>query len=1109
MKKSNPLPWGLLMAGALHGPSEAAGRQEDPEGGGRSRIDEALRALELREIGPAVAGGRISDIAVHPTDRSTWYVAAGSGGVWKTENAGTTWTPIFDDQPSYSIGTLALDPANPDVVWVGTGENVSGRHVGWGSGIYRSADGGLSWSNMGLERSEHIGRILVHPDDGNTLLVAAEGPLWSAGGERGVYKSTDGGATWRRVLRVDTHTGVTDLEFAPDDPNTVYAATYQRRRHVWGFMGGGPGSGLHKSTDGGDTWSELALGLPTGDMGKIGLAVTPADPSLVYATIEANSGERGFYRSLDRGESWERRNSYISGGTGPHYYQEIEASPADPETVIQMDVFFQITRDGGATFAPLGTGREKHSDNHALWIDPEDPLHMLAGTDAGLYETFDGGDAWRHFPNMPISQFYKVAVSSHEPFFAILGGAQDLGTLWGPSRTRNMEGVRNSDWYFPMGADGYGVEFDPADPELFYLMTQQGNLHRVDRRLDEAIHIQPQPLAGDPAERWNWDSPLLVSGHQSQRVYFASQRVWRSDDRGDSWAAISPDLTTGTNRYELPFMGRVWELDALHDNGAMSKYATITALSESPADEALLYAGSDDGLIHVTDDGGGSWRLAAALPGVPERSFINDLEAGRDPDEVFALADAHKTGDYSPYVFRSDDRGRSWRSISGDLPPATIAWAIQQDDELPELLFLAAEWGLYFSPNGGENWHRLQGAPTIAFRDLDLQRRDDDLVGATFGRGFYVLDDYSPLREISRGALEEEGGVWPVRDAWWYVPSVPNQAPGRPTLGSTAYAAPNPEFGATFTYYLPDLPRTSREERRQRELELRTEELDVPFPGYDALALERMEGEPFVILRVSNADGEPVRLVEGSSSPGLHRASWDLRGPAPNPVALERPSFTPPWVTDPLGPLAAPGDYAVQLLVVGDAGVDEVGAPQPFSVKPTPMAPEGTDFVAVAAFQQETAELQRRVQAAAAEMDRQRERLRYMRVALRRAPRAELSLAARIGTVEDGFEVLARRLRGDPVRGSLNEPSTPSIVARVGRVASGHWNTRQRPTETQRRNLALARSEFEQVVGELEALVAGPLKELEEALAAAGAPWTPGRQVGRRPDGLAPSPERP
>ncbi len=1063
-------------------------------------VSQALSALELREVGPAVAGGRIADVAVDPTNKSVWYVAVGSGGLWKTTNAGTTWTPVFDDQPSYSIGTIAIDPSNTEVLWVGTGENVSGRHVGWGSGVYKSRDGGATWHNVGLEASEHIGKILIHPGAGSTALVAAEGPLWASGGERGVFKTTDGGETWSHVLDIDENTGVTDLEFDPGNPDVVYAATYQRRRHIWGLMSGGASSGIYKSTDGGDTWREVTTGLPDGAMGKIGLAVTPADPDLVYATIEANQAERGFYRSTDKGESWQRTNGYISGGTGPHYYQEIEASPTDPALVIQMDVFYQITRDGGETFDNLGTGREKHSDNHALWIDPDNTQHMLSGTDAGLYETFDQGTTWRHFPNMPISQFYKVALSNSEPFYELLGGAQDLGTLVGPARTMNTEGVRNSDWHFPMGADGYGVQIDPSDSNILYLMTQQGNLYRTDRRSEESIQIQPQPGPSDPPERWNWDSPIIISPHDSDRIYFGSQRLWRSHDRGFQWTPISDDLTTNTNRYELPYMGRVWELDAMHDNGAMSQYATLTTISESPITEGLLYTGSDDGLIHASTDGGQTWTRAAPLPDVPERSFINKVEADLHASgRVFALADAHKQGDYTPYLFESADNGSSWTSIRGDLPDGTIVWAIQQDHWNPDLLFLAAEYGLYFTPNRGENWHMLSaGVPTIAFRDLKIHRRDDDLVGATFGRGFYILDDYSPLREIADGVLAGGGGVLPVRDAWWYVPYATNQAQGRPTVGSSAYAAPNPDFGATFTYYLKDAPQSPSDLREATERELSERGADVPFPGYDALRAEAGEGGARVLLQVSDATGEPVRWVEAPAQAGLHRVTWDLRRPAPNAINLSTPGFTPPWVTDPVGPLAPPGEYSVQMVLVSPDGVEEIGSSQSFAVKPVPSAAPGTDFVAVAEFQQETSELSRRVRVAGGEIGRVRERLRYMRAALMRTPRADAALLGRMDELGRALDGLSLRLQGDPIRGSLNVSSLPSISDRIGNVIGGHWSTRQNPTLTQRGNIQLAGGQFETLERELADVVDAQLMQLEEALAAAGAPWTPGGRVAGR-----------
>ncbi len=1059
-------------------------------------IAKAAASLTFRTLGPGLMSGRIQDIAVHPRDRSTWYVAAGSGGIWKTSNAGTTFAPVFDGQASYSIGEITLDPANPEVVWVGTGENVSGRHVGWGDGVYRSRDAGRTWERMGLAASQHIGRILIDPRDSRVVLVAAEGPLWSAGGERGVYRSGDGGVTWTAALQIDENTGITDLEFDPANPDVVYAAAYQRRRHVWGFLGGGPKSGIWKSVDNGKSWRQLATGLPKGDMGKIGLAVTAADPNLVYATIEATGEERGFYRSRDKGESWERRNGYISGGTGPHYYQEIEASPVNPDLVYQMDVFLHVTRDGGATFGLLETGRAKHSDNHALVIDPSNGRHLLVGTDAGLYQSFDEGTSWRHFPNLPVSQFYKVAVNNREPFYDVMVGAQDLGTLHGPSRTLNRDGVRNQDWYVPLGADGYGVAFDPRDPELLYLMYQEGMLFRNDRRSDEPLSIRPMPAAGDPPERWNWDAPILVSPNNPDRIYYGSQRIWRSDDRGDSWTPISGDLTLGRNRYQQPFMGRVWSVDALFDHGAMSKYATTTAIAESPLAAGVLVVGTDDGVIQVTTNGGGSWAPAAPLPGLPPLSFVNDVEMSlHDGRTIYATADAHKTGDFTPHVFESTDLGKTWRSISGNLPKGTIVWAIQQDHLRPDLLFLGTEFGLYFSPNRGTHWFKLSGGvPTIPIRDLKLHRRDNDLVAASFGRGVYVLDDYTPLRDLTAGALAGEGALFPVRDAWWYVPSQPSQAPGRPEAGSDDFRTPNPPFGAVFTYHLGTALSTAREAREAREKTLRQQNADAPFPGFERLREEALESGPKALLMISDAAGRTVRMVEGPVSAGLHRINWDLRGPNPNPVNLSPPGFQAPWDDPPRGPLLAPGRYTVALAVVSASGVRRIGEPRTFAVRPVPNLAPGTDVVAVTAFQQQAAELLRRVSGAGAELGRVREQLRYMRAALAQTPRADPALALRVDSLTRAVALLEVRLNGDPARQRLNESEAPSVNERVGMVIGGHWQTRQMPTGTMRRDIEIAAAAFAALQGELTALLEGDLARLEADLQAAGAPWTPGQR---------------
>ena len=628
----------------------------------QSPLQTVIDGVAMRSIGPAFMGGRIADIAVHPTRPSTWYVAAGSGGVWRTRNAGTTWDPIFDDQGSYSIGCVRIDPSRPEVIWVGTGEAVSGRHVGWGDGVYRSDDEGHSWARTGLERSEHISDILIDPRNGDVVYAAAEGPLWSSGGERGLFKTSDKGETWDAVLTVDDDTGVTSAVFAPDNPDIVYAATYQRRRRVWLFLGGGPGSGIHVSNDAGESWQQITRGLPEGDMGRIGLAASPAAPEIVYATIEAaENDEQGFYRSTDRGRSWERRNEYVSGGTGPHYYQEIFASPTDPDRVYQVDVFLHVTTDGGKTFRNLEDGKQKHSDNHVVWIDPADGLHLLVGTDAGLYESFDDGGSWRHVSNLPISQFYRVAVDNSAPFANVLGGAQDLGTVYGPLRTGHVDGVRNQDWSVPLGADGYHVAFDPHDPHVCYLEWQVGNVMRLDRRSMELVDIQPQPGADDPPERWNWDTPIVISPHDSARIYVASQRVWQSDDRGDSWTPISDDLTTDPNRYELPVGERPLSVDSLYDHEAMSLYGTVTALSESSVVPGRLYAGTDDGRLHAGDrgDNGVTWRSAGRPLDLPERAYVNDVKASlHDADAVFLPLTITRAATSRPTSTRARTAGR-------------------------------------------------------------------------------------------------------------------------------------------------------------------------------------------------------------------------------------------------------------------------------------------------------------------------------------------------------------------------------------------------------------------------------------------------------------------
>ena len=758
----------------------------------------SLDAFKFRNVGPAFLSGRIADIVFHPDNDNIWYVAVGSGGVWKTENAGTTWTPLFDQQKSYSTGCITLDPQNPSTVWVGTGENVGGRHVAYGDGIYRSNDGGKSWKNLGLSKTEHISKIIVHPDNSDVVWVAAQGPLWNKGGERGVYKTTDGGKSWKQVLGNNEWTGATDLMIDPRNPQILYAATWDRHRTVAALMSGGPGTGIHKSTDGGASWEELTNGLPQSNMGKIGLAISPQQPDVLYAAIELDRTTGGVYRSADQGASWKKMSDAVSGATGPHYYQELYASPHKFDRLYLMNVRVLTSEDGGKTFVQLKE-EKKHSDNHAIVFKKDDPNYIMLGTDAGIYESFDLAENWRYHKNLPLTQFYKVAVNNAEPFYHIFGGTQDNGSVGGPSATDEREGISNKHWYKTLFADGHQSATDPVHNEIIYAETQQGGLHRIDLSTGEQVFVQPQAEAGDPHERFNWDAPILVSPHDPATLYFASYRVWKSTNRGDDWTAISGDLTRNEERLSLPIMGRKQSWDNAWDVGAMSNYNTITSLSESPLRAGLIYAGTDDGFIQVTTNGGEQWtKIPVTRLGLPSRSFVNDIKADlHDENTVYAVLDNHKEGDYNPYLYKSTDRGQTWVRLSKTLPKRTLLWRIVQDHVNKNLFFLATEFGVYTSLDGGVNWQKLPGTPNMGFRDLVIQKRENDLVAASFGRGFYVLDDYSALREMTPERLKQEGTLFAPRTAKWYVP--------RSNLGNTGadfYIADNPDFGAVFTYHL-------------------------------------------------------------------------------------------------------------------------------------------------------------------------------------------------------------------------------------------------------------------------------------------------------------------
>jgi photosystem II stability/assembly factor-like uncharacterized protein len=940
---------------------------------------DAFKNFSFRTIGPGLTSGRVSDIAIDPRNPSVWYVASASGNLWKTENRGNTWTATFDDQGSYSLGAVAVDPRDSNIVWLGTGENNNQRSVAFGDGVYKSTDAGKTWKRMGLENSEHIQNIIVDPRNSNVVYVTAIGPLWSSGGDRGLYKTTDGGATWNAVLQISPDTGVTDMVMDPKKPDTIYAAAYQRRRHVGQLIGGGPESGLYKSTDGGKKWTKLTKGLPSVEIGRIGLGINWRNPNTVYALVTAQNRQGGFFRSDDAGATWTRIGRLVNEGGGrggrggapatppvpctaigaepapaappaaaptaqgaaqapvpqqaqddcyrggdPGYYNEIFVDGHDPETIWSLQTNIERSSDGGRTWRTVPLP-DVHVDHHDIVFDPADPKHILIGNDGGLYESFDNLQTFRHFTNLPLSQFYRVNTDNARPFYNVCGGAQDNGTICGPSRTLNREGIRTSDWYTVGGGDGFQARVDPEDPTIVYAQSQEGSLSRLDLKTGQSVGIRPSARntagpdgtvpAAAPTQgggrggqqrfgRWHWDSPVIVSPHSARRLYYGGDKLYRSDNRGDSWTAISPDLTRALDAAKLPIMGKVWPPDSVAFNQATTQLSTITAVDESPLLEGLIYTGSDDGLVHVTEDGGRNWRKIESFPGVAQHSYVTDVYASpRDANTVFVTLNNYQRGDFKPYVVKSTDRGRNWTSISGNLPPRSGAWSIVQDHVNGNLLFAGMEFGVWFTVDGGSHWVQLKsGIPTTQARDLHIQRRENDLVVGSFGRGAYILDDYTALRDVSPQALAEEARLFQLRDAYQY-----NEL-GQIRAAWGDPVTPNPPYGAVFTYSVGKAPAAGTK----------------------------------LVLTVSDDTGKQVRrleLPESGVAPGVHRIAWDLRGDPPaegqgggrgdNPAAAQfgfgRGGRQP-------GPIVQPGRYRATLGKLSGEAVTPIGAPQTFTV---------------------------------------------------------------------------------------------------------------------------------------------------------------------------------
>jgi photosystem II stability/assembly factor-like uncharacterized protein len=1047
-----------------------------------------LDELKFRNIGPAFTSGRIADIAIDSKNQNIMYAAAGSGGVWKTTNAGVTWAPIFDDQKSYSIGCVTIDPNNHNRIWVGTGENIGGRHVGFGDGIYLSLDAGKTWKNMGLIHSEHISKIIVHPTNSKIIWVAAQGPLWSSGGERGLYQSKDGGKTWSKKLGGNEWTGVTDIVMDPNNPDLLYAATWQRHRTVAALLDGGPGSGLHRSFDGGATWEKLGAGLPTSNIGKSGLAISPFNTNTIYAAIETDRKKGGLYISHDQGSSWSKQSSMVSGGTGPHYYQELYADPHKEGRIYLVSYRTFVSNDHGKTYGFMNE-KDKHVDTHAFAWRMSDPDYLIAGTDGGIYESFDQAQTWRFMPNLPLSQYYKLAVDDAAPFYNIYGGTQDNGSHGGPSRTMFTTGIRSADWKNVLGADGHQSAIEPGNPDITYGEYQQGVSFRIDHKNGETVFVQPQPHAGEPHERFNWDAPILVSSFDPKRIYVASYRVWKSDNRGDAWEPISSDLTRNEERMSLPIMGKQQSWDNAWDIGAMSSYNTITSLAESPLQEGVLYAGTDDGIIQVTTDGGTRWTRIAlgTIKGVPATAFVNDIRADLfDAQTVYAALDNHKYGDFKPYLIVSHDLGRSWKLISQGLPERLLVWRIVQDHIKKELLFAATEFGIYFTIDAGMHWNALKGGlPTIAFRDIAIQRRENDLVGASFGRGFFVLDDYSPLRTLTKNNLEKEAHLFQPKKAWWYV-----QKRGIYGQGASDYKAPNPEYGATFTYFLKEAFQSDKELRTSAEEKKLDANLDSPFPGWRALELENRAQGPQVILTVRDAAGTIVNTLPAKNNKGMNRVSWNLTYASKSPIKLNALASKTKGYTS--GFMVTPATYNVTLSKVIKGVVTDLSEPVNFEVVPL-MSPalKGASFELIDQFRSDYESFVADLTKQDLVLSQSLKLVGALQNAIKRADKRDAALIKNLYEVHQSLLDISLQMNGETVKSEVGEKSNPMPKdgLMVGYMA---LSTTYGPTQNHMDALSRAQNQLKELANTLMPISKQTLPDLIAQFKKLGGPWVEG-----------------
>ena len=1033
-----------------------------------SAIAQNTNSFNWRSIGPAVTSGRVADIAINPNNHDNWVIATASGGVWTTKNHGLTFNPVFDNQGSYSIGCVTIDPNNSNVIWVGTGENNNQRSVAYGDGIYKSTDGGSSWKNMGLKNSEHIGMIKIHPENSNIIWVAAYGPLWNSGGDRGIYKSEDGGESWSRVLNISEHTGFNEIHLDPRDPDILYATSHQRQRKVWTYISGGPESGLYKSVDGGINWIELKNGIPGSDKGRIALAISPVNPDIIYCMIEGH----GFYKSINNGSSFKKQSEHSTSG---NYYVELFASPHNINTVYSMDTYAQWSEDGGKSFKRLGENG-KHVDNHIAWIDPNNKNHLILGCDGGIYETWDHANSWHFKSNLPITQFYRVATDNASPFYNVYGGTQDNFSLGGPSRTINNRGIVNSDWYVTQTGDGFESQVDPLDPNIVYAQAQYGWLRRYDRSSGEGVPIKPLPGVEDKPLRWNWDAPLLISPHDHKTLYFAANKLFKSTDRGNSWETISGDLTRQIDRNALPIMDKIWSIDAIGKNRSTTIYGNIVSLHESSLEKGLIYIGTDDGLIQVTENDGKDWRKIEKFPFVPNKTYVNDIKASQHENNVvYAAFNNHKNGDFQPYLLKSKNKGKTWSDISGNLPKRGSIYSLAEDHVNPLLLFVGTEFGIYFTTNGGEKWEKLgSGLPTIAVRDIEIQKRENDLVIATFGRGFYILDDYSPIREFSSENFENDAYAFNTKSGVIYNEASPigYRPPG--FLGAGYFMADNPDLGVKLTYFIKKSVKTLKSKRQEKE----KGSADISYPTKKQIRNEKNEIKPYLIIAISDSNGKPVRRITKPYSKGIHRINWD--GKVNRKDNPSRGAY-----------FANAGDYYYQIIGYKEGSFDTLLTSKKFSLN-------HLNNLTLPALDDELINFQALSNSTLRDFDKFQMSLdetidlaKKLGKALKATPEASLKDLEELNYQEDLLREIVIEINGDADISAKEFEVLPGLGERLSIATWGSFSMRSKPTSTMKEQIKIVREALPRLEKKLEEILFA-IEKIETRNEAFGIPYVRG-----------------